>query len=73
MLIIMKKGKIIARISLWIMFFSGIMAVTSEFVFPEKMNFLSPYVIWGYGIVVIVISILYLMQNYQKPKPRRKK
>ena len=68
----MKKGKIISRIILWIMFFSGVMAITSEFIFPEKMNSLSPYVIWGYGIVVIVISILYLIQNYQKPKSRRK-
>jgi len=68
----MKKEKIIARIGLWIMFSSGVLTILGMIIFPDKLNFLSPFVLWGYGIVVVVIFSLYLKQNYQKPKPRRK-
>ncbi len=69
----MKPGKIIARIGLWTMFASGVISIASEFIFIEKMTNLSPYIIWGYGIMAIVISLLFLNQNYQKPKPHKLK
>ena len=69
----MKPVKIIAGVGLWSMFTSGVIAIASEFVFTEKMTNFSPYIIWGYGIMVIVISLLFLNQNYQKPKPHKLK
>ena len=69
----MKKEKIIARIGLWGIFTIGILTLASIMIFPEKVNFLTPYEIWGFGIVCIVISILFLYREYQKPKKHRKK
>lgn len=69
----MKKGKIIARIvfSLGIVF--GTANIVGVIRFPEQMNFLNPYVIWGYGLVIIGIFSFYLYLTFQKPKPHRKK
>ena len=69
----MKKNKIIARMGLWVMFASGVAAIVSELVLSEQFTNLSPYIIWGYGIMAIVISLLFLNQNYQKPKPHKLK
>ena len=64
----MKTQKIIARIGLGSMFATGVIVIASEFLFLEKMTNLSPYIFWGFGVMPILLSLLFLYREYQKPK-----
>ncbi len=55
------------------MFTSGVVTISSELALSKQLTNSSPYIICGYGIVSIVISLLFLNQNYQKPKPHELK
>ena len=39
------------------MFSSGVLTIAGMIIFPDKLNFLSPFVLWGYGIVVVKIYV----------------
>ena len=68
----MKKEKIIARIGLWGMFSIGVLTILSVLIFSDKINNLTPYEIYGFGIACIVMSSLFLQREYRKPKKVRK-
>lgn len=68
----MKKEKLVARIGLWSMFSFGVLTIVSVLIFPDKVNYLTPYEIWGFGIMCIIISLLFIQKEYRKPKKVKK-
>jgi len=66
----MKWEKLVAIIGLTGLFIAGVISVISAFI-SDKTNYLALYEFW-IGIVVMVLSSVFLRQILQKKKKRKK-